>query len=91
MSSITSNAADNDQQHPQEKRKRSSTVSRGKPAQPPIEALAMKIPAAARAMNLGITTTKALVHSGRIYSMKIGSTRLVPVWAIRKFLGDRDA
>jgi hypothetical protein len=57
---------------------------------PGVEPLAYKIRGTAKVLNLGITTTKELVYSGQIYSMKVGNVRLIPLWAIKKFLGEKN-
>ena len=49
-------------------------------------ALAVRIPGLAQALNIGVTSAKELVTSGRIRSVKVGSTRLIPVTEIKKFL-----
>jgi excisionase family DNA binding protein len=55
-------------------------------ADPEIEPLALRIPAAARALGIGITSMKELVYSGRIHSIRLGTSRLIPVSALLKFL-----
>jgi excisionase family DNA binding protein len=59
---------------------------RQEPALPEIEPLALRIPAAARAVGIGVSTMKELVYSGRIRSLKLGTSRVIPVTALQRFL-----
>ena len=59
-----------------------------KPRHPELEPLAVGIGDAARLLGIGLTAAKELVYSGAVHSVKIGDRRLVPIAAIRKFLGE---
>jgi excisionase family DNA binding protein len=59
---------------------------RARPEHTTIEPLALRIPGVAKALNLGLTATKALVLSGKIRSVKVGTTRLIPIAEIKRFL-----
>jgi excisionase family DNA binding protein len=59
---------------------------RQKTVAPEIEPLALRIPAAARAVGVGVSTMKELVYSGRIRSLKLGTSRVIPVTALQRFL-----
>ncbi len=41
---------------------------------------------AARALNVGLSTTKQLVYAGHLRSVKIGRLVRIPVWAIDEYL-----
>lgn len=44
------------------------------------------IPEAAAWIGIGRTMTYDLLAAGRLESMKIGNRRIIPGWAIRKFM-----
>ncbi|TRV75149.1 helix-turn-helix domain-containing protein [Streptomyces sp. 130] len=50
-----------------------------------------QVPEAARQLSLGLTTTKALVASGELRSVKIGHARRVPADAIDEYVRRLDA
>jgi excisionase family DNA binding protein len=60
------------------------------PPEPDVEPLAVKLPVAAKMLGIGITAMKQLIHSGRIRSIKLGTTRLIAVADLKKFLGVKD-
>jgi excisionase family DNA binding protein len=54
------------------------------------EPLLYSVNQVAQILNIGRTGTYDLIRSGRLKSVKIGSSRRIPSWAIEQFLQSID-
>ncbi len=50
----------------------------------------LKVDGACHYLGLGRTFVYGLISSGQLKSLKIGKSRLVPVWAIEEYLAAQD-